>query len=181
MNWVCSAGGPLVITSVEIAPLWRGGFGRQAPEAGREPADESINDYARACRVDDWLGTLRVGTGEALILGDEPMPTAFVSRPDGGVLIRWMHAENEADVQRAVEEVPESAWKATPHKIEVGRRGLIMFDAAYPGDELPPIEDRRADAPWTRIDIPPGDYLVDTIDHQPDASTRLVLHRLRRR
>lgn len=181
MNWVSSAGGPLVIASAEIAPLWRGGFGRRASEVGREPSDESINDYARARGVDDCLGTLRVGPGEALVLGDEPMPTAFVSRPEGGVLIRWMCAEDEADVQRAVEEVPESAWKATPHKVEVGRRGLLIFDAAYPGDELPPIEDGRADAPWSRIDIPPGDYLVDTADHQPDVSTRLILHRLRRR
>lgn len=123
MNWVSSAGGPLVIASAEIAPLWRGGFGRRASEVGREPSDESINDYARARGVDDCLGTLRVGPGEALVLGDEPMRAAFVSKPDGGVLIRWMYAENEAGVQRAVEEIPESVWEATPHKIKVGRRG----------------------------------------------------------
>jgi len=179
MNWVCSAGGPLIVASAEIARLWRGGFGRQATEAGRGPSGESISDYARACGVDGYLGTLRVGPGGVLVLGDEPMRTAFVSKPDGGVLTRWMYAENEADVQRAVEEIPESVWEATPHNIEVGQRGILVFDAAYPGDELPPTEDGWAEALWIHIELPPGVYLVDTADYQPDGSTRLILHRLR--
>jgi len=180
MNWVCSAGGPLIVASAEIAPHWRGGFGGRPLEGGREPSGESISDYARACGVDDYLGTLEAGPGEVLVLGDEPMPTAFIPKPGGGVLVRWMYAENEEDARRAVEKVPESVWKATPHKIEVGQRGLlVIFDAACPGDELPPTEDGGIDALWIPIDLPPGAYLVDTADYQPDGSTGLILHRLR--
>jgi len=182
ITWMCSDGGPLIVAPAEIAPQWRGDRGWFPTEDGH---GESASDYARACSIDGYLGTLEVGSGRALILGAEPMRTCFVPNPDGGVLVRWMYAENEDSVRRALEAVPESAWGPTPHWIEVGQEGILVFDSAYPGDDLPtptPEEgqdENEKEALLIRIELPSGTYLVDTADYEPDGATRLILHRLR--
>ena len=81
---------------------------------------------------------------------------------------------------RAVRSVPEDVWEATPHRIRVGGGGLLVFDSAYPGDGLPSTCGDGADVPWLEVAIPPGTYEVDIADFEPDNSTRLILHRLRR-
>jgi hypothetical protein len=75
------------------------------------------------------------------------MRTAFVSKRDGGVLVRWMHAEDENGVRRAVETIPEAVWEATPHWIEVGQEGIFVFDSAFPGDALPSLRTIRSTCP----------------------------------
>ena len=179
LTWVCSAGGPLVVAPAEIAQYWRGVEGRSPSEVQRDVADESVSDYARACGIDAYLGTLKVGHGKALILADEPMQTAFIPASEGGVFVRWMWAESEDGVRRALGAVPESAWEPTLHRIEVAREGLLVFDSAWPGDALPPPSRDEAPASWARIELPEGTYTVDTADYEPDGSTRLILHRLR--
>lgn len=181
INWVCSAGGPLIVAPAEIAPHWRGAHTWSPSEGRRGSAGESVSDYARACGIDDYLGTLKVGHGKALILGDEPMQTAFISASEGGIFVRWMWAESEDGVRRALGAVPESAWGPTSHRIEVAREGLLVFDSAWPGDALPPPSKDVLPASWARIELPEGTYMVDTADYEPDDSTRLILHRLRGR
>jgi hypothetical protein len=180
INWVCSAGGPLILIPAEVATHWRGVEGWSLREGGSDLTGESSSDYARACDVDDYLGMLEVGPGMALILGDEPMQTAFLPSHDGVVVVRWMYAEDEDGVWRAVGAVPESAWELTPHRIEVAQDAIVVFDSAYPGDILPPALEDGAATPWIRIELPSGTYLVDMADYGPDSSTRLILHRLRK-
>lgn len=180
INWVCSAGGPLILIPTEFATHWRGVEGWSPPGDGSDLTGESSSDYARACGIDDYLGMLEVGPGRALILGDEPMQTAFLPSHDGGIAVRWMYAEDEDGVWRAVGAVPESAWELTPHRIEVAREGILVFDSAYPGDALPASLNDGAAAPWIRIELSSGTYLVDMADYGPDSSTRLILHRLRK-
>jgi hypothetical protein len=69
INWVCSAGGPLIVVPAEIAHHWRGVEGWFPSEDVRQMSDEFASDYARACGIDDYLGMLEVGPGRALILG----------------------------------------------------------------------------------------------------------------
>lgn len=178
-NWVCSAGGPLIVAPAEIARYWRGVEGWSPSEVQRGWADESVSDYSRACGIVDYLGTLKVGHGEAVILGDEPMQTAFIPNPEGGIFVRWMYAEGEGGVLRALGSVPESAWEPTPHRIEVSREGLFVFDSAFPGDAFPPPPNGVGLASWIHVELPEGNYRVDTADYEPDGSTRLILHRLR--
>jgi hypothetical protein len=178
-NWVCSAGGPLIVAPAEIARYWRGVEGWSPSEVQRDLADESVSDYARACGIDGYLGSLKVGHGEALILGDEPMQTAFIPRPGGGTFVRWMYAVSEGGVLRALRSVTESAWEPTPHRIQVCSGGLLVFDSALPGDALPPPPNASDPTPWIQVELPEGNYMVDTADHEPDGSTRLILHRLR--
>jgi hypothetical protein len=95
------------------------------------------------------------------------------------LIVRWMYAESEEGVLRAVRSVPEDVWEATPHRACVGRGGLLLFDSAYPGDSLPNTCGDGANVPWLEVAIPPGTYQVDTADYEPDESARLILHRFR--
>lgn len=184
MTWVGTDGGPLIAIPAEIASHWRGGEGVNFPpqdlDRWWENLDLSGSDYGRACGINDYLGTLEVGPGRALILNDEPMPTAFLPNAGGGIVVRWMYAEDEGAVRRVVRSIPESIWEPTPHTIVVAREGVLVFDSAYPGDDLPTSPGEEATAPWLRLGLPPGPYHVDTADYSPDESTRLILHRLRK-
>lgn len=183
MTWVGTGGGPLIVVPAELASHWRGGdgVGVSPGDLDRwwENPDLTGSDYGRACGIKDYLGSLDVGPGRALILNDEPMPTAFLRKPGGGILVRWMYAEDEGEVRRAIRSIPESIWEATHHSIVVAREGVLVFDSAYPGDDLPVSSGEEATVPWLRLGLPPGTYHVDTADHSPDESTRLILHRLR--
>jgi hypothetical protein len=107
------------------------------------------------------------------------MATAFLPAEGGGIIVRWVHAECEDDVIRALQGVPEDVWEPTPHLIHVSSGGLMVFDSAYAGDELPSTYVGEI-IPWLRIVIPRGTYEVNTADYQPDRQTHLILHRLRR-
>jgi hypothetical protein len=140
MQWVQSGGGPLIVIPVEIAHLWRGDGGLGLPDGDLSMVRETVRnhtDYGRACSVDDYLGMLEVGPGRCLVLGDEPMATTFFPTEDGGIIVRWIHGENEEDVIRAVQSVPEGAWKPTPHRFDVGTGRLLLSDSAFPGDDRP--------------------------------------------
>jgi hypothetical protein len=170
MDWVMSGGGPLIVLPIEHLPAWRGD---NPTTAG------STNDYDRACRIKDYLGVLKVGMGSGLILGDEPMQTSFLRRADGGILIRWGHAENEDDVRDAVCGAPETIWSPTEHRLKVGRARVIIFDSAYAGDDLPSYQGPDV-LPVLDVALATGDYRIETADYKPDENTWLILHRLSR-
>jgi hypothetical protein len=135
IEWVYSNGGPLVVAPAEIASSWRGIEGGSDGEDG--PGESASDDYARACTVRDYLGTLPVGSGTVLILGgDEPYPTGFVATPEGGILVRWAWANSIEDAQRAFDNLPDPIWEPTPYQIEVAQGGILLFDSTFPGDKI---------------------------------------------
>jgi hypothetical protein len=183
IKWVSTGGGPLIVISVEVAQHWGGDGGLGLPNGGLSMVWETVRwdtDYGRACGVDDYLGVLECGPGECLVLGDEPMATAFLPTEDGWLIVRWVHAECEEDVLKAIQSVPEGAWETTPHRFQVGDGGLLLFDSAYPGDDLPSTRIGGVIS-WMRVPVPSGTYEIDTADYEPDDHTRSILHRLRRR
>jgi hypothetical protein len=108
------------------------------------------------------------------------LATAFLPTQDGGIFVRWVHADQEEDVVRAVRAVPESLWSRFPDTIEVGSGGLLLFDSACPGDDLrPPLAEGIYS--WMPVPVPSGIYAIDTADNEPDEHTRVILHRLQRR
>ncbi|MDT5268358.1 MAG: hypothetical protein QOH49_544 [Acidobacteriota bacterium] len=165
LTWVNSAGGPLVLLEEHLLPEWRGHDGSTAQE------HEGRTDYERACDVDDYLGLVEVGSGRALVLGDEPMQTTWCPSPEGSgvVLLRWQWADSEAAVIDAAGDMPEESWESTGLIFQTSGRDLVLFDSAYPGDE-----------PGERltIQLARGQYGIDTAHYRPDAETSLVLHRL---
>jgi hypothetical protein len=182
IKWVSTNGGPLVIIPVEIAHLWRGDGGLGLPNGDLSLVWETVKtrtDYGRACGIEDYLGVLQVGPGRCLVFGDEPLATAFLPTQDGGIFVRWVHADQEEDVLRAVRAVPESLWNRFPETIEVGSGGLLLFDSACPSDDLrPPLAEGIYS--WMPVPVPSGIYEIDTADYEPDDHTRVILHRLQR-
>lgn len=179
IKWVSTGGSPLIVIPVEIAHDWRGTETNRPLTEDVYTVWEAIradSDFGRACQIADRLGALEVGLGQCLVLSDEPGQTAFLPIEDGGVIVRSARAELEEEVLRAVEAVPENAWLATPHRIDVGEGGLLLFDSACAGDELTSTYVGET-IPWLRMVIPSGTYHVDTTLYQRD---RLILHRLRR-
>src|SRR5258707_15417127 len=96
MNWIDSAGGPLIVLPLSHLLRWEGIL---PPSAGRiveatfrwNPKSGTATDYDSACDVADLIGLLNLGDLEVLVLGDEPLSTAwlpFADRP-GGVIVRW--------------------------------------------------------------------------------------------
>ena len=182
-TWVNSGGGPLIVISVEVAHHWRGDGGLGLPDGDLSMVWDTVRkhtDYGRACGVADYVGVLDVGPGKCLVLGDEPMLTTILPTNDCVLIVRWMYAESEEELLRAAQSLPEEVWEATPHRVHVGSGGLVLFDSAYPGDNLPSTCDDGANAPWMIVPVPTGNYEVATALYQPDDSTRLILHRLRR-
>lgn len=76
-RWIESAGGPLVVVPAASRACWMGASSR---------------DYGDACVVDEYLGLLSLDWGAVLVLGDEPLRTTVVPRPEGPAIVRWLHA-----------------------------------------------------------------------------------------
>lgn len=162
MTWVESGGGPLVVVPVEVAHLWRGDGGLGLPDGDLSMVWETVRkhtDYGRASGVDDYLGVLEVGPGTSLVFGDEPLATTFLTTEDGAIFVRWVHAENEEDVVRAAQIVPEDVWVSAASRFHVGRGGLLLFDSACPGDDLPDSR-LKGIRSWTHVPVPSGTYEV---------------------
>ena len=86
--WVSSNGGPLLCLPVAHLAKWQG----TEAAAAQDPsdADAPTSDYERACAVADYTGVIPVGSGEGLVLGDEPNDTTWVALARGGILVRWV-------------------------------------------------------------------------------------------
>ena len=136
-------------------------------------------DYDRACDVEGYLGLLDIGAGQGLVLGDEPDSTAWQSfgtsgdreEVTGGILIRWVYANSEADVMAAVDHLPASMWVDDGLEFSVGREPLYLLDAACDASCLD-------DDDHLTIYLPSGRYTLATADFEFEVHTRLLLHRL---
>ncbi|MFD5891994.1 Imm21 family immunity protein [Streptomyces sp. NPDC060334] len=153
LTWLETEGGPVVV--VPRAALWH--------SSGTE------GDYDRACEVMDFLGVLALPDGaEALVLGDEPLSTAYL--PEYRVLVRWCYAESEdgvADVIRAG--LATAVWEEGPVLSTPG--DFVMFDAAYFGTEVGTLTD------GTVVELGAGRYRVDSANIEPDDLTSFRVHR----
>jgi hypothetical protein len=168
LKWISSEGGPLLLVERSLVSHWQGVSIAQAN--GTENGFQT--DYDRACSIEDYVGLIAVGTGEALVLGDEPMQTSWLTLSDrNGILIRWQWAADEESVRNTLNEITEAAWQPTDVLFQSKTDELLLFDAASPGDE---IESSLV------INLSAGEYSVDTAFWQPNDETSLILHRLRR-
>ena len=160
-----SLGGPLILIDRQWLSDWQG-----YPDPAW-PFDAFGTDYARACAVDDLLGLIAVGPGFALILGDEPLPTAWWPQPDrgGGIIVRWSYAPDEAAVFAALSRLPSFVWTRSTFTLPLPTGRAEIFDTVFGGEEL--------EASLT-LDLPQWMYHVDTAEYERNAGTALLLHRL---
>ncbi|MET7540498.1 Imm21 family immunity protein [Streptomyces sp. NPDC005349] len=98
-GWVESLGGPLIVVPVSVLAEWSG----CSESWGEEPG--SVEDYDRACAVENWAGLLDVGTNgaQALVLADEPATSRYL--PEQRVFVRWLAADSEDELLAAAQAV----------------------------------------------------------------------------
>nr|WP_297385328.1 Imm21 family immunity protein [uncultured Roseateles sp.] len=164
LQWINSAGGPLVCTSPAAGRAWRGALGSSVGEA--------LSDYERACDQLDYVGAIACGPSQVLVLGDEPLQSAFVVKDEGVLVVRWVSCVSSERAASAIAQLPSRLPNIEePTKFRLDDRGLIMFDAALGGIDP---------AVCTGVDLKPGVFTVTTERYTSEGAYEFLVHRLLR-
>lgn len=139
MRWISTLGGAHILLAEELLSSWRGIVGWRDH---RDPLDQS--DYARACRAaESWLGVIRCGDGQALILGGEFGQIAWlpILERAGGILVQWVYADHEKELLDGAlgSLVADALNGSVVEKADLwtGSSGLLrLFDSAECGDDI---------------------------------------------
>ncbi|AFE07343.1 hypothetical protein COCOR_07134 [Corallococcus coralloides DSM 2259] len=126
-------------------------------------------DYREACAVKDRLESLVRPWGDVLVLGDEPMRTGVLFRPDGPCLIRWRYAPDEACmIEVALETDVDRLVPVESLMFDVKDEPYAIIDSGDDGGRAEVLEFKP----------PAGQRLVRTYEIQDDAKqVALLLHR----
>jgi hypothetical protein len=114
LTWLDAA--PLVLVHASLAGTWRGA-----------PAESD-----RMKRAGE-LGIVDIDGGQALLFGDEGTRTTWLARESGGLVVRWVHATNEAQVLAAAEKGADATWIPTGTLFTTKPGDHLLFDARAPG------------------------------------------------
>ncbi|MCZ7667020.1 MAG: immunity 21 family protein [Chloroflexi bacterium] len=175
MRWITSEGGPLLLLDERSLNEWGGVIelltGPPASESwspGGKPTD-----YDRACSVEGYVGLIPVGTQKAVVLGGEPLRTAWMPGRTmaGGMFVRWFFGESEVDFLNWANRVPKDTFRSDG-EVAWQRRSLVLFDAAVAGRNV-----KKRPEEYLSIEFEPGIYEIKTAVYQPDAQTCMVVHR----
>ena len=164
LNWVNSTGGPLLCGETAVLTKWNG----TARSATSD--DEVKSDYERACATTAYLEVIAIGGASALVLGDEPMQSAFVSKPTSTCLARWIAAPS---LEAAETVLMESDIQLT----EIGH--AVRFDVV--GRDICLVDSA---ATWVEGEtygafckILPGSYLITTEELISPDRSEFIIHR----
>ena len=91
-----------------------------------------LADLDRAKKAEE-LGVIDLGSGKALVFGDEGNKSTWLPRESGGLLVRWVHAADEATALAAVEKSADATWVPTGTLFPTDAGEHVLFDAATPG------------------------------------------------
>lgn len=172
MYWIKSAGGPLVTIGRELAPLWRGISGNSSPLTAT--TEKIATDYSRACEIEDYVGIVNVSDGNAIILGDMPLATAFWTDNSSKIfIVRAFYMDPDEDVATLLAQVNDKELGREIESIDytVSNENMVIFDSALPG--------KRFQDEFISIVVPTGHYRILTFEFKPNPRTSLLLHRFR--
>jgi len=153
-NWITTTGGPHLLIADELLLHWQGVEGWRDH---RDPADQS--DYARACRVTTWLGSITCHQGNAVVLSGDVGDISWYSngQGDGGSLVQWIGVDDERLIEPALHrpqlrDMLESS-DAERLQFEMGASGTMwLMDASNRGSDL--RDNHQA------LALRPGSYLA---------------------
>jgi hypothetical protein len=164
MKWIDSNGGPLLFLEKKLFSIWH----------GIDLCKGSQTDYERACGIYDFIGIIPVGQGYALVLGDEPMHTAWIPNSDlsGGMIARIVYTESEEAVNRMLGKNEIKFQKSITDDIifEIDSRDLCIFDSSYA------FSDTAIDK--IEFELSPGKYTVNTFFFEPNSLNKVLIHKL---
>lgn len=165
INWIETVGPPLC----GLAHVVREWGGSEASSI-----DQEQTDYSRACNVANYIEVIACGAGQALLLGDEPLPSAFHSVDNTLFIVRWWSCESDDRAEAALHRIPSrlpSLQGVVP--FEARAASLVMFDAARSGSHY--LEDYRT------VDLEVGSYVVTSERYEVDGAFDFLIHRFLRR
>ena len=144
MDWIETGGGPLLLAPASQLEHWAGG-----PDDDDGPV-ETWGDYGRACSVEGYIGLVKVGALDGLVLGDEPATTTYL--PEERLLVRWAAADSAAELVAAAKRgVHTAPWEE--HLVWDVAGPVVLFDSAWPGTALEPRNHLVIDLPPSRYDV----------------------------
>jgi hypothetical protein len=128
LNWVESAGGPLLVAPRSQLRHWGGSTDDDGPV-------ETWGDYGRACTVEGYIGLITIGDQQALVLGDEPASTTYL--PAERLFLRWAAADSEHEIVAAAKRAVRGQvqWDEDEDLIWDVQEPVVLFDAVIPGTE----------------------------------------------
>jgi hypothetical protein len=129
-------------------------------------------DYDRACDQTDYVGIISCGSSKVLVLGDEPMRSAFFVKEKGLIIVRWVSCISAEHAANAITQLPAvlPAIEAST-KIVLDDSDLIMFDAAL--ESVDPFACQR-------VELEPGVFTVTAEKYKSEGIFEFLIHRLLR-
>lgn len=138
--WISEQGpGPLVVVRKATLDFWHGvnaGAGERS-------------DYGRACAIGE-VGCVEMKAGTALVLGDDPLRTTWLARPQGGMFLRWVAGDDEAAVLAATDTGADATWSPTGCTFTTAGGDHVLFRASVAGAD--------AGSDSLTFDLREGDY-----------------------
>ncbi|MFJ9458066.1 Imm21 family immunity protein [Kitasatospora sp. NPDC101447] len=133
LTWVGSMGGPLVVVPVSALHRWGG----CTPEGVIVGGTDRPDDYDRACAVEGSAEVIGLGggTASALVLGDEPAATCYLSERKS--FLRWFAADSDVELLAAAEAAlddPSTPWEECGVWETDGP--AVLMDSAEAGSDL---------------------------------------------
>ncbi|WP_345039353.1 Imm21 family immunity protein [Streptomyces sannanensis] len=117
----------------------------------------------------DSVGKISLpGHGDVVTLGGEPLPIAYIQH--AMTFVRWVAADDDQGLERAVEAARESSdWQDL---FEIALEGrYTLLDSAMRGSDV-------SDSDIFRIDVPKGKYRVQSLSIFPGDESEFRLDRL---
>lgn len=175
-TWVSGDGGPLILMEQKYLANWEG---CETPSNGRVVEANSrwglevATDYDLACDVEDYLGLINVGKGNALVLGGDELATTWfpLSENTEGILVRCEYADSESEIIDFARSLLNEFRKDENIEFVVEDSMLVLFVAAESGDDnvYPRLE----------FNLAKGTYKISTIERENE-QTSVICHRFRK-
>ncbi|WP_280151156.1 Imm21 family immunity protein [Piscinibacter sp. XHJ-5] len=160
IEWIDTLGPPLCGTP-DIARTWQG---TEGSSIGTDPSD-----YDRACAVVDHVTRIACGPGEVLLLGDEPMRSAFLLVDETLLVARWWSCESVERAETALRQIP---WQLPIVEESVAflvrTPRLVMFDSAHVGIEPSDLRETT---------VTTGAYAVTSERYEAPGVFKFIIHR----
>jgi len=162
-NWINSRGGPLICATSQAGGEWRG--------VGGTSTKAAKTDYERASDVLDYLGVIPCSSSDVLVLGDEPMQSAFATVEQGLVIVRWVSCVSRARAEELIGNLPlQLPFIEDSINFTVREPNLYLFDSAL---DRPLVVGSGV----CRIDMTPGRYAVTVERYEREHEFEFLVHR----